>query len=46
MVEQTVSKASNGKETINLKEFTAVLLQAVTRATEKWSLGIMTPIEL
>jgi len=44
MVEQTISKASNSKETFTFKEFINFLLQAVTKASEKWSLGIMTPI--
>ena len=43
MVEQTISKASNSKETFTFKEFISFLLQAVTKASEKWSLGIMTP---
>ena len=44
MVEQTVSKASGGTEKLNLKDFTTFLLQALARASEKWSVGIMTPI--
>jgi hypothetical protein len=31
---------------MGLKEFTGFLLQALSKTTEKWSLGIMTPIEL
>jgi len=44
MVDQTATKASNNKETMSLKEFSGYLLQAITKSTEKWTLGIMTPI--
>lgn len=44
MIEQTVAKASASKETMNLKEFTSYVLQAISKSTEKWSIGIMTPV--
>lgn len=44
MVEQTVSKASNSKETIGLKDFTSYLLLAIGHTNERWNVGIMTPI--
>lgn len=46
MVEQTVAKASNQQQTMTLKEFTNYLLMAISKTTEKWGIGIMTPVEL
>lgn len=46
MVQQTIAKASAGKQVFNLKEFTAYLIAALSKSSQKWSVGIMTPIEL
>lgn len=46
MVEQTIAKASNHQETMSLKQFTNNLLMAISKATEKWGIGIMTPVQL
>lgn len=31
---------------MNLKEFTTSIMQAISRTSEKWGVGIMTPVEL
>lgn len=44
MVDQTVAKASAAKESILFKEFMSILVQALLKSSERWTLGIMTPI--
>lgn len=44
MVEQTVSKASGNQVTMTLKEFSTHLLEAISKSSEKWGIGIMTPV--
>jgi hypothetical protein len=44
MAEQTISKATAAKETMSYKEFQSNLLAAISKSSEKWSIGIMTPI--
>ena len=44
MIEQTVTKASAGQENMNMKEFTSHLLQAISKSSEQWGIGIMTPV--
>jgi hypothetical protein len=46
LLEQTVAKASASRETLTLKEFAAHLVAAVSRSSERWGVGVMTPVEL
>lgn len=41
-----MTKASAGQENMNMKEFTSHLLQAISKSSEQWGIGIMTPVEL
>jgi hypothetical protein len=44
MVDQTIAKASAGTEKMALKDFSSALLAALGKSSERWSVGIMTPI--
>lgn len=46
MIKQIVTKASAGKETLTFKEFVSAAINGLQKDHQKWSIGIMTPIEL
>jgi hypothetical protein len=46
LLRQTVSKASADKETMTFKELASHLLVAIGRSSERWGIGVMTPVEL
>jgi hypothetical protein len=49
LVKSTVEKVSAGKSTMTYREFTDALLIGLNKSPsqkEKWSIGVMTPVEL
>ena len=46
LIQQIIPKASGGKENLSYKEFVSAVINGLQKDHKKWSIGIMTPLEL